>query len=283
MIGSLAVNNPAIDIPTLAEEALYRELDLTPKPGLVDRANTGSHQDMDHRLFEHSIAAISPWLRTFAQQGMRYADLPCGKQLRLLRPFGIACEQAMLRATKGVNTHKGGIFSLGLLCFTAGRLQEQGRFITSDTLCREVSLICQGLVAQELAGRDRAVTAGERQFRLYGLRGARGEAESGFATVRHHVLPSWTKERGERQLHHALLNLMAVNPDSNLVSRGGIAGMRFVQNYAKTLLIKGWDEEDLAIMDEQLISRNLSPGGSADLLSVAWVLASIHHYPQATL
>lgn len=276
MTGLPATKRFSPDVPTLAVEALLRELELTPKPGLVDRDNNGSHRDMDHRLFRKSIDAISPWFRIFTEQGMRHAYAPVDQQLRLLRPSGMACEQAMFAATGGINTHKGGIFSLGLLCFAAGRLQAQGQWLSSDQLCDEVSRICQGLVARELAGRNKNTveTAGEKQFRLYGLRGARGEAESGFATVRHHVLPFWSQETEKRQLHSALLRLMAVNPDSNLVSRGGPDGLAFVQNCAAELLKNGWEPRDLAAMDQVLIARHLSPGGSADLLSVAWVLAS---------
>ncbi|WP_291970016.1 triphosphoribosyl-dephospho-CoA synthase CitG [Candidatus Symbiopectobacterium sp.] len=277
MTGLPATNRVFPNISALAMEALLRELALTPKPGLVDQDNNGSHRDMDHRLFRKSIAAISPWFQIFAELGMQHAHTPADQQLCLLRPVGIACEQAMFATTGGVNTHKGGIFSLGLLCFAAGRLQAQGQWLSCDRLCDEVSIICQGLVARELAGcsENTGATAGEKQFRLYGLHGARGEAESGFATVRHHVLPFWHQETEERQLHSALLRLMAVNPDSNLVSRGGPDGLVFVQNYAAELLNNGWERRDLAAMDQILISRNLSPGGSADLLSVAWVLASL--------
>ena len=68
---------------------------------------------------------------------------------------------------------------------------------------------------------------------------------------------------------------MAINQDSNLVSRGGIEGLGYVQGYARELLADGWDGEALRRMDNALIERNLSPGGSADLLSVGWVLAAI--------
>ncbi|MGC0023673.1 triphosphoribosyl-dephospho-CoA synthase, partial [Enterobacter asburiae] len=113
-------------------------------------------------------------------------------------------------------------------------------------------------------------TAGERQFQQYGLTGARGEAESGFATARK-ALAQWNGQ----SLHGLLLRLMAVNQDSNLVSRGGIEGLRYVQGYAQELLASGWDREALLKMDNALIVRNLSPGGSADLLSVGWVLSAI--------
>ena len=68
---------------------------------------------------------------------------------------------------------------------------------------------------------------------------------------------------------------MAINQDSNLVSRGGIDGLRYVQGYAKGLLANGWDRRALLEMDNALIRRNLSPGGSADLLSVGWMLAKL--------
>ncbi|WP_039055361.1 triphosphoribosyl-dephospho-CoA synthase CitG [Enterobacter sp. Bisph1] len=275
MAGLLATEFTRADVPELAAQALRLELDLTPKPGLVDRNNSGSHQDMDHRLFLNSIAAITPWFAVFAAAGKNHAQRPAREQLRLLRPMGIACEQAMFTATGGVNTHKGGIFSLGLLSFAAGRLQGQGRTVSADALCREVSEMCRGLVARELAARPQAITAGEKQFRQYGLTGARGEAEQGFATVRQAVLPFWYQEQGERRLHNALLRLMAANRDSNLVSRGGIDGLQYVQTYAAKLLAKGWDSEALRQMDKALIARRLSPGGSADLLAVAWVLAGV--------
>ena len=275
MAGLLATNPTEVGLSVLAARALRLELDLTPKPGLVDRANNGSHIDMDHALFLASIAAITPWFSRFHEAGCTYALKPADVQLQLLRPMGIACEQAMFAATNGVNTHKGGIFSLGLLCFAAGRLQGQNRLLNADALCQQVSEICCGLVARELAARPQANTAGEKQFRDYRLTGARGEAEQGFITVRHAVLPFWHQEQGERQLHNALLRLMATNNDSNLVSRGGMAGLRYVQDYARNLLTKGWDRDALRTMDQALIARHLSPGGSADLLAVAYVLAML--------
>lgn len=275
MAGLRATDPITVDVPALAAQALHLELSLTPKPGLVDRVNNGSHHDMDHALFLSSIAAITPWFTIFSQTGAKNAHKPAAAQLSLLRPAGLACEQAMFTATNGVNTHKGGIFSLGLLCFAAGRLQAQQQVLTADTLCQEVSAICQGLVDRELVSRPRAATAGEKQFRDYGLTGARGEAELGFITVRRAVLPYWHQEQGERRFQHALLRLMACNRDSNLVSRGGIEGMHYVQQYALTLLATHWDNDALYQMDKALIARHLSPGGSADLLAVSCVLAQL--------
>ena len=191
---------------------------------------------------------------------------PATETFSAVRRAGRRAEETMREATGGVNTHKGGIFALGLLCFAAGRLGE----VNPQWLCSEVSDICRGLVERELAARPSQATAGERQFHQFGLTGARGEAESGFATVRK-ALAGWNR----RHLHALLLRLMAVNPDSNLVSRGGMNGLRYVQNYAHDLLENGWDESALVAMDNALITRNLSPGGSADLLSVGWVLSKV--------
>lgn len=271
MAGLLAIKTPVLTVSALAEEALWQELELTPKPGLVDRDNNGAHRDMDHALFIRSIQAITPWFSRFEEAGGKFATKPDDEQLRLLRPIGIACEQAMLVATNGVNTHKGGIFALGLLCFAAGRLQAKARAVNAFSLSAQVSGICQGMVQRELASRTSMATAGERQFHQYGLTGARGEAESGFATVMRHILPHWNR----RSLDEMLLRLMSVNPDSNLVSRGGMEGLRYVQHYARRLLTRSWEEACLKEMDKQLIARNLSPGGSADLLSVAWVLGAL--------
>lgn len=172
-----------------------------------------------------------------------------------------------------MNTHKGGIFSLGLLCTAAGWLSGRQEAVTLSSLCDTVGQMTQGLVARELQGRQQANTAGERLFLQHGLTGARGEVESGFRLVRQHVLPWWfTENCPQRRLHHALLCLMAVNPDTNIVSRGGMDGLHFVQFYAGQLLENGWGLADLALMDKALIARNLSPGGSADLLAVAQVL-----------
>ncbi len=72
---------------------------------------------------------------------------------------------------------------------------------------------------------------------------------------------------------------MAWNDDTNLVSRGGLAGLNFVQQEAQRLLWQGGvlvdgGLEALRQFDDELIARHLSPGGSADLLAVTWFLSA---------
>ena len=270
-------------IAEYADRALLTELMLTPKPGLVDRRNCGAHSDMDMHTFVASARAIAPWWPRFVAIGYASAHIAARDTLPLVRPTGVRCEQAMLRATGGVNTHKGAIFSLGLLCIAAGRLLAHGIAITREQLCGEVASICVGLVVRELDGAKEAHTSGERVFQRYGLTGARGEAASGYGTVRAAALPVYDRLRrdgvGEEvALLQVLLHLLAVNGDTNLVSRGGLAGLDFVRAYARRLLREGGalapdSVKKMTAFDDALIARHLSPGGTADLLGLTWFLA----------
>lgn len=274
------------NIAWLAAEAMLREVKLTPKPGLVDRENSGAHCDMAIMHFMASLRAISPWFPRFYDQGFATAGLSAPQTLLAIRPTGLACEQVMFKATGGVNTHKGGIFSLGLLCAAAGRLDKENIRLSQETLCQEVRAMCAGLVDRELIRNSQIKTKGEQLFQAYGFTGARGEAEKGFETVRQCGLPQWHKalregESEEEALLKMLLALMAANADTNLISRGGLSGLKYVQRYAARLMkIKNLSGDALRRalknMDNVLIKKNLSPGGSADLLAVGWLLS---HYP----
>jgi triphosphoribosyl-dephospho-CoA synthase len=259
-----------------AHRALLREVFLTPKPGLVDRRNNGAHQDMDIRLFVASARAIRPWWAKFFDCGA------AGGGLDLLRRHGLDCEQAMFQATGGVNTHKGSIFAFGMLCGAAGRLLGRAQQLSCEVLCGEVAAMCVGLV-EEMRGSRPAGSAGVRLFREHGVTGARGEAASGFATVRMRALPEYDRLRaaghGEAvALLGALVELLAFNVDTNLLARGGPAGLAFMQNAALAVRARGGVHASDFIsamqrLDEAATARNLSPSGSADLLAVTWFLA----------
>jgi triphosphoribosyl-dephospho-CoA synthase len=258
---------------------------LTPKPGLVDRRNSGAHRDMNISTFLKSARVLSTWFPRFFDIGYRESRIPACDFLLVLRPAGVLCEREMFEATQGINTHKGAIFSLGLLCAAAGRLVAKGIRCTRERICTEVASICSGLVTRELAGTKTLDTAGERIFRIYGLAGARGEAASGYCTVRYVALPMYDRLQvaGFREntvLLQVLLHLLAVNGDTNLVSRGGLEGLEYVREYARNLLLHGGvfasgGLQNISRFDDELCTRNLSPGGSADLLAVTIFLARL--------
>jgi triphosphoribosyl-dephospho-CoA synthase len=267
-----------------ASGALLTELMLTPKPGLVDRRNSGAHRDMNISTFLKSARVLSNWFPRFVEIGYSNAQIPACDFLPCIRPVGVLCENKMLEATKGINTHKGAIFSLGLLCSAAGRLLANGVALTRGRICIEVASICEHLVSRELGGNKAAGTAGERLFHLYGITGARGEAASGYRTVRSAALPVYDRLQAngvgdEMALLQVLLHLLASNTDTNLVSRGGLAGLHYVREYARGFLNEGgvlaYDGlKKMATFDDELIARNLSPGGSADLLAVSAFLVN---------
>jgi triphosphoribosyl-dephospho-CoA synthase len=277
-------NDPNRCLPAqLATKALIKEICLSPKPGLVDMNNSGAHRDMDFQTFIQSIRAICAWFERFYQYGKTSALHKNQLFLAGIRPIGINCEQAMFKATNQVNTHKGGIFAFGLLLGAIGKLEQLNLPINIQSICNEVSSICQGIVQSELKQNNLTNSVGEKLFKLHNLTGARGEAESGYATVRNISLPIFQQMQKngydeETCLLQAMLHLLAFNQDTNVVSRGGLDGLTFVQEQSKKLIKQGGVinpkvRENLYHLDSELIKRNLSPGGSADLIAITWFLS----------
>ncbi|SQD79338.1 triphosphoribosyl-dephospho-CoA synthase CitG [Moritella yayanosii] len=270
----------------LAYNAMLAEVYLTPKPGLVDRQSNGAHDDMDVALFQRSANAIKPFLSQFVQRGWMLSKGNASDLLTGIRGIGINCERAMFGATFGVNTHKGMIFSLGLVCSAVGWLRGRKNPLTAVNISATIAVAGKGLVLLELEPKSLLPqTAGEKIYSQYGLTGARGEAESGFAMVMNYGLPTYQLCRqcgqtDEQALAQVLLTLMAHNPDTNLVSRGGLEGLYYVQQYAQELLLKyastdvGF-ERAMVQFDDALVARNLSPGGSADLLAITRLIAQL--------
>lgn len=279
------LNHQALSLPpVLALKALIREICLSPKPGLVDMNNNGAHQDMNFQTFIKSISAISSWFENFYQYGKSNANMSTSDFLVNIRPIGLECEKAMFDATNQVNTHKGGIFAFGLLLSTIGKLTQLKLPVTAPIICNEVANICQGMVENELSHNNHHNSVGERLFKQHNLTGARGEAESGYKTVKQISLPVYQKMLNsgyseESALLQAMLYLLAYNQDTNLVSRGGLEGLKFVHKEARDLINQGGimqqnGREKMLRLDDELIKRNLSPGGSADLIAVTWFLAN---------
>jgi triphosphoribosyl-dephospho-CoA synthase len=259
-------------VATLAEAALLAELDTWPKPGLVSHRDSGSHTDMDASHFAASAAAIAPYLAQLTIVGAAGAEMPA------LRALGVAAEHAMLAATGGVNTHRGAIFGLGLLCAAAGanwsgagwqpvRLGETvrrrwGRAI----LCGPIPLRSHGTDA----------------WRRYGAGGARAQAAAGFPHALDFGLPALRAARadpaaGRVQAFFALLAEMA---DTNLLHRGGAEGLRFAQAAAAGFLAaggvtrEGWQAHAEAV-HHAFVAHRLSPGGCADLLAISLFLDAL--------
>lgn len=259
--------------------ALNKEFTTTPKPGLVDRNNRGSHPDMGIKHFFASANALRPFFSRFVDEGFLARDLKPEETFRRIRGIGKEAEAAMYQATHGVNTHKGAIFSLGLLCAAAGRLSPE--HWQPERLLSECSAMAKGVVAQDFANvtLETAKTAGERIYAQYGITGVRGQAEAGFPAVFNTGLPILRQGLvNGLSLNHAgcvtLLHLIAAIDDTNLIHRGDRNIQLQVKQDIATMLEKDpFPSIDIIErLDADFIQRNLSPGGSADLLAVTYFL-----------
>ena len=251
-----------------AREAMEREVLLTPKPGLVDAANNGAHTDMSKDTFLRSAAALEPWLLRMAERGEASLKETPQQLLATLRPMGLEAETDMYAVTDGVNTHKGALFSLGLLCAACGRLQAEGQPLTADSLCELAAQMTAGITQREMNASD---TNGLKVHAAYGAKGVRGEAESGFESVRALALPQLERENGP---YLALLNLIAHVRDTNVLHRAGEEGLHWLQSRAKALLTD-FSIPALEQLDRECIEKNISPGGCADLLAIAFFIQSV--------
>lgn len=256
------------EIGALARLALEQEVLLTPKPGLVDRCNSGAHRDMTAETFLRSAAVLEPWFVRLALAGAEQAALSPAAALPALRSIGRQAETEMFQATDGVNTHKGALFSIGLLCACAGRQNAQRQPVTAEGLCALASETVSGISARELHG---SASNGLRVYAALGASGVRGEAESGFASVRRYALPWLSQKQDENAQLHALLCLMSHVEDTNVLHRAGPAGLQWMQRRAAKTLTQ-FSVDAVEALDRECISKNISPGGCADLLAIALFL-----------
>lgn len=251
--------------------ALYDELALAPKPGLVSFIDSGSHDDMDAHTFMRSLFSLRLYFPSLAVLGAT------GSPFEDLEREGVAAEARMLAATGGINTHRGAVFCLGLLCASAGSVAANGASLHAAALRRELMASWGPALAKRVgrsSGAHGAVVASR-----FGLRSAGAEAALGFPVLFETTLPALleAQQRGAtpRQARlQALFETMAVLDDTNLAHRGGLAGLRHAQHAARAFLAEGGALRPNALMHAHavhadFVARRLSPGGSADMLAAA--------------
>jgi holo-ACP synthase/triphosphoribosyl-dephospho-CoA synthase len=268
-------------IANLARESLIDEVSTTPKPGLVDREGCGSHTDMGLDEFVRSADALTPYFKDCTATGISGAALPRCELFAKIRARGIKAEAEMYAATGGVNTHKGIIFSMGILATAAGRLMgTDGRIPSTDDILTEAARIAEDGVSRDLESMSRS-TAGGRAYLEEGERGIRGEVLDGFPSVKNIALPIYKKYLKDGKSKNdagalTLLHLIANIYDTSIYNRGGSAGVAYAKERARALLSAGEPSmSDLRALGEDFTRRRLSPGGSADLLAITYFLSSL--------
>jgi triphosphoribosyl-dephospho-CoA synthase len=267
-------------LATSAILSLYKEVSLYPKPGLVSPVDSGSHADMNYQMFLASINSLREYFGLVADAGAEY------KEFCILQKLGIQAEERMMVATRGVNTHRGAIFNIGLLCAAAGYLKFRCKTLTPEAL---------GVAIADNWGADILATSstkaysdfshGQQVESLYGVHGARHEAVTGFPAAKNYGLPAYRKAIKESKSHdaaavQALFAMMAQLDDTNILWRAGRPGLDYVKSTSRNFLDIGgvytadWKSRAIDI-HHAFVQMNLSPGGAADLLGVTLFMNAV--------
>lgn len=264
----------------LATRALKAELNTTPKPGLVDSHDSGAHRDMDHALMMRSIRAMHPYFVQLATLGYDSTQLPAHNDIVSI---GLEAEKAMFKSTGGVNTYKGALFSMGLALTAATYIIGRGKvamtthgkeYVPGDLLSAIIIQLANGFP-------DTSGTHGSRAKQLAqsgcSLKSALDNAREGYSQLFGEWLPFYeTRIKGDDSYvkHKTLLRIMCDLDDTNIVYRTDYATMQQVKTQARHLL-EDFSEAGIEDMNRDFVGRNISPGGSADMLALVVFLFGI--------
>ncbi len=264
--------------------ALMAEVGATPKPGLVDRHDSGAHADMDYDTFDASTKAIVPYLTRMFETGHTWEGRDYNALFETIRPIGKEAETAMFAATNGVNTHKGMIFSMGTIAAAAGLFYKRYHRFDAEKILMLSGYLCYDAMRRDFQKIDRKnpKTNGELLYLRYSKKGIRGEAQKGFPSIRSVSLPALrsafhTGQKENEAYLNTLLTLMANVDDTNVLSRSNTVVQGYVKSAASHVLKIGGASthegmEALKKLNQKFIHLNVSPGGCADLLAVTILL-----------
>lgn len=249
-------------VADLAERALRMELDTTPKPGLVDRRDNGAHKDMDYALMSKSISALRPYLTRLAVESAKDIDPVKIKEI------GIEAETAMLKATGGVNTHKGALFCIGLSVAAASNLASA----TGSVQVYSFKELVSRAASEIPSARGTHGAEAKRSFKAVG---ALENARAAYPELFTDWLPYYRSLEGDPfRCHKTLLHIMTTLDDTNILHRRGAEGLAHAEAEAARLL-EDFSESGLSSLNKDFIRENISPGGSADMLSLTIFIESI--------
>lgn len=264
------------DLAEKAVEALIYEVSISPKAGLVTRESRGSHKDMDYETFKASAFSLRNYFQRCFEHKEKY-ELYDENFFLNLRNLGKYAEEVMFKATNGVNTHKGTIFSMGILIAVLGALLKEEN-LSLENLKDQIKKTCKPL-EREL-GENIGNTSGEKIFNRHGIRGARGLALSGYDIVLNDGLKKLFNFIDFIDLETACILLLfyyiAKVDDTNIINRSNLKTLKEIQKESFNIFnryvsenLKGTERyirEDMEILNKKFIEKNISPGGSADLL-----------------
>ena len=266
-----AVSADDLALAGTAVVAMHDELKAYPKPGLVSPVDSGAHDDMDFALMCRSADSLLRPFANLAAAGRQALSFDGS-----LAPLGIEAEQRMLRATGGVNTHRGAIFSIGLVVASIARARSAARPVSPEAI--QTVLRCEWGAALEVHASDGgAASHGALVRKEIGASGARGEAARGFPSIFQVGVPAYREAlasglEANAANVHTLFSLMEAVDDTTVLYRGGVEAGLFVRRSAAEFLASGGCRDAgwfarAERLHRAFVARNLSPGGCADLLA----------------
>jgi triphosphoribosyl-dephospho-CoA synthetase len=246
-----------------------RELDLTPKPGLVDRRDCGSHPDLSHEAMGRSIDLLPIYydeLMLHAGPGSFDACIRAGQSA-----------EARMIAAIGTNAHKGYIFLSGVALLAACQGPPDVaafRSAIAATARRFFERVRSG-------GAHREAKLGRGGGEAPSRGGIREETLAGIPGVFEHGIPGY--ERRLRETADPILasfdlmaRLMLCLDDTTAVHRCGPEGLATLRaDGAQILRLLDRDEDPrphLAALNEDYRRRNLTMGGVADCMALSFAL-----------
>ncbi|NLM04356.1 MAG: triphosphoribosyl-dephospho-CoA synthase CitG [Clostridiales bacterium] len=274
----------SMDIGSIAVKSMLYEISCFPSPGLVSPISSGAHDDMDYYTFIDSTMALNKYFPLFVQEGLTSRD--CKKIFNSIRQIGIEAEKEMFKATNGVNTHKGMLFLMGISCGAVGKaIYEKRPFHHIQDIIKAMT---KGIVEKELTklNKDSNLSNGERIYLKYNSTGIRGEVEAGIPIVFNYSLDFYNANKKlpiNHRLVHTLIGIMQYCDDTTILHRHSYETLEEVRKKAKEIIKLGGmtteiGRQKIKNLNEEFIKKNISPGGSADLLGITVFLDFVFEY-----
>lgn len=248
----------------LATYSINMELSTTPKPGLVDKKDSGAHNDMDYNLMSRSIKALHPYFYKLSYLAYNEENL----SVKDIQAIGLEAEENMFTITCGVNTYKGALFSMGLVLVSATLVYKQHKFINKILLQNQIKLL-------SIKFSQPHNTHGKKVLEENNIKGALASAMEGYVLLFEKWLP-FVENNGfdNESLIKLLFLIMSDLDDTNIYYRKGKQVALQVKQRAKVVL-ENFSLFEVEKLNKEFIKENISPGGSADMLSLTLFIYSI--------
>lgn len=240
------------------------ELYLTPKPGLVDQADSGSHTDLTLAKMERSLHILGDYLAELVR------SLVDGERFLCQAIIGRRAEQVMLDEI-GTNTHKGYIFLSGLLLTARWHAGSDD----PDRLAGKVA----SLAGDHFAHREEEKTNGHGVRQRYGSGGIVREALEGLPSLFSCAVPAYLDAIDRVGCFTAasfamLARLMQTVDDTTTLHRCGTMGLARIKRDGQLLERTAMEGGELipllAELNREYVRMNLTMGGVADMLGLSF-------------